>query len=197
MHEITKAVQSKNKALDDTLSRVSDVSCIFKRQAEQLDSVGIHQEYVCIGSTWIHIKVNSIGSSQCVKNQLQSLIFAKLENETFLYFSVAYANTYLYSLGVVNQWSENDNAQDQEEDEEHELLGGCSKGLNEDLESRGVSGQFEQPKDADDGEELKDVCVLQMGGHSLKDQIDVEAQRGYVIDDVDTVTKYIHDQNTF
>ena len=109
----------------------------------------------------------------------------------FQYLSVFYANTYLYSLGVVNQWSENDNAQDQEEDEEHELLGGCSKGLNEDLESRGVSGQFEQPKDADDGEELKDVCVLQMGGHSLKDQIDVEAQRGHVIDDVDTVTKYI------
>ena len=54
-----------------------------------------------------------------------------------------------------------------------------------------MSGQFEQPKDADDGEELEDVCVLQMGGHSLKDQIDVEAQRGHVIDDVDTVTKYI------
>ena len=54
-----------------------------------------------------------------------------------------------------------------------------------------MSGQFEQPKDADDGEELKDVCVLQMGGHSLKDQIDVEAQRGHVIDDVDTVRKYI------
>ena len=104
-------------------------------------------------------------------------------------------SAYLYSLSVVDQRSENDNTQDQEEDEEHELLGGGSKGLNEDLESRGVSGQFEQPEDADDREELEDVCVLQMGGHSLKDQIDVEAQRGHVIDDVDTVKK-IH-QNTY
>ena len=101
-------------------------------------------------------------------------------------------NTYLYSLSVVDQRSENDNTQDQEEDEKHELLGRGSKGLNEDLESRGVSGQFEQPEDADDREELEDVCVLQMGGHSLKDQIDVEAQRGHVIDDVHTETKRKH-----
>lgn len=49
VHEITKAaVRSKNKALDDTLSRaVSDVSCIFKRQAKSGSfSAGIHQEYV-------------------------------------------------------------------------------------------------------------------------------------------------------
>ena len=52
VHEITKAaVRSKNKALDDTLSRaVSDVSCIFKRQAKKSGSfsasAGIHQEYV-------------------------------------------------------------------------------------------------------------------------------------------------------
>ena len=96
---------------------------------------------------------------------------------------------YLYSLSVVDQRSENDNAQNQEEYEEHELFGRGSKGLNEDLESAGVSGQFEQPQDANDREEFEDVRVLQMRGHPLKDQIDVEAQRGHVIDDVDTGTQ--------
>ena len=46
--------------------------------------------------------------------------------------------------------------------EEHKLLGWCSKRLDEDFQARGVPRQFEQPKDANDGEELKDISGRQL-----------------------------------
>ena len=52
-----------------------------------------------------------------------------------------------------------------------------------------MSCQFEQPEDANDRKELKNISVFQMRGHLLKDKIDVEAQSGHVIDDVHTANK--------
>ena len=40
------------------------------------------------------------------------------------------------------------------------------------------------PEDADDGEELEDVGVLEVGGEDLEQVVDVEAQRRHVVDDV-------------
>lgn len=44
--------------------------------------------------------------------------------------------------------------------------------------------QLEQSHDANDGEELENVGVLQVRGEFLEHQIDVEAKRRNVIDDV-------------
>lgn len=82
---------------------------------------------------------------------------------------------YLNSLGVVDKWGKDDDAKDKEEYEQHELFGRSSKSLNKNFQTRWVSRQLEQPKDANDGEELEDVGVLQMRGHLLKYQIDKEA----------------------
>ena len=48
-----------------------------------------------------------------------------------------------------------------------------------------MSGELEKPEDANDGEELEDVGVLEVRGQLLQDQVDVEAQRGDVVNDVD------------
>ena len=48
-----------------------------------------------------------------------------------------------------------------------------------------VSGELEKPEDANDREELEDVGVLEVRGQLLQDQVDVEAQRGDVVNDVD------------
>lgn len=48
-----------------------------------------------------------------------------------------------------------------------------------------MSRKLEQAHDADDGEELEDVGVLQVRGELLQHQVDVEAQRGHAVDDVD------------
>jgi len=47
-----------------------------------------------------------------------------------------------------------------------------------------VPRQLEQPHDAYDGEEFQYVRVLQVRRELLQRQVDVEAQRGYVVDDV-------------
>ncbi len=96
---------------------------------------------------------------------------------------------YLYSLCVIDQRGKDDDTKDQEEDEQHELFGGGPERLDENLEARRVTGQLEQPEDTDDGEELEDVGVLQMRGHLLEDEVDVEAHRGHVVNDIDTGTK--------
>lgn len=88
-------------------------------------------------------------------------------------------------LGVVDEAGEDDDAQDEEEDEERQLLGRGPERLDENLEPGRVARQFEQPHDADDGEELEDVGVLQMGGELLQGQVDEERQGGHVVDDVD------------
>mgnify|MGYP001172503836 CR=1 FL=1 len=91
----------------------------------------------------------------------------------------------LYPLGVVHEAGEYDDAEDKEEDEEHELLGGGSKGLQQDLEAGGVAGQLEQPQYPDDAEELEDVGILDVGHQLLQDQVGVEAQRRHVVDHID------------
>lgn len=48
-----------------------------------------------------------------------------------------------------------------------------------------MSGELEESHDANDREELEDVCVLQMAGEPLQDHVHVEAERGNVVDDVD------------
>lgn len=48
-----------------------------------------------------------------------------------------------------------------------------------------MSGQLEQPHNPYNREELKDVRILEMRGELLQTEIDIEAHRGYVVDDVD------------
>lgn len=48
-----------------------------------------------------------------------------------------------------------------------------------------MSGKLEETHNADNGEELEDVGVLQVRGKLLEGQIDEEAERGDVVDDVD------------
>ena len=48
-----------------------------------------------------------------------------------------------------------------------------------------MSGELEESHDANDGEELEDVGVLQVAGELLQDHVHVEAERGDVVDDVD------------
>lgn len=52
-----------------------------------------------------------------------------------------------------------------------------------------MSGQLEEPQDSDNGEELKNVGVFEVRGQLLEDQINVEAERGDVVDDVDARIK--------
>ncbi len=58
-----------------------------------------------------------------------------------------------------------------------------------------MSGELKKPEDANDWEELEDVGVLKVRGQLLQDQVNVEAQCGDVVDDVDTeikVKKLVH-----
>ena len=88
----------------------------------------------------------------------------------------------LDALRIVDQAGKDDDAEHQEEDQEHQFFGGGAEGLEEDLEAGGVAGQLEQPEDADDGEELEDVGILQVGGHLSKHQVYVETERGRCIE---------------
>lgn len=90
----------------------------------------------------------------------------------------------LYPLGVVHQTGKDDDAQDQEEDEEGQLLGRGPERLYEYFQARRVPRQLEQSHDAYDAEELEDVEVLQLRGKPLQRQVDVKAQRGDHVDDV-------------
>ena len=45
------------------------------------------------------------------------------------------------------------------------------------------------PKDSDYGEELEGVCVVDVRGHLLQQQVDVEAQRRHVVDYVHTANE--------
>ena len=72
-----------------------------------------------------------------------------------------------------------------------DLMRDSPESLDEDFQARRMSCQFEQPEDANDRKELKNISVFQMRGHLLKDKIDVEAQSGHVIDDVHTANKKI------
>ena len=65
----------------------------------------------------------------------------------------------LEPFAVVDEAGEDDDAQHQEEDEQSQLLGRGFERVDEDLETGRVSRQFEQPQDADDGEELQNVGV--------------------------------------
>ena len=47
-----------------------------------------------------------------------------------------------------------------------------------------MSGQLEQSQDSNDRKELQDVGVLKVGRQLLEHQVDVEAQGGDVVDDV-------------
>lgn len=91
----------------------------------------------------------------------------------------------LNALRVVDEAGEYHDAEGEEKDEQHELLGGGAKRLYEDLEAVGVARELEQTHDADDREELEDVGVVHVLGERLQRQVDVEAEGGDVVDDVD------------
>lgn len=91
----------------------------------------------------------------------------------------------LDALRVVHQAGEYDDAQHQEEHEQRQLLGRCPKRLHEDFQPGRVSRQLEQPHYPDNREKFEYVSVLQVRCKLLQDQVDVEAERGDVVDDVD------------
>ena len=82
------------------------------------------------------------------------------------YFCVL--SLYLYPLRIVDEAGEDHDAEDEEEDQQHQLLGGGSERLQEDLEPAGVTGEFEQPEDPDDAEELEHVRVLDVRVNTLR-----------------------------
>ena len=92
---------------------------------------------------------------------------------------------YLDTLGVVHEAGEDDDAEHQEEDEQHQLFGGGSEGLQEDLEATGVSRQLEQSQNPNDAEELEDVRVLDVGDEMLEDKVGVEADGGHKVNNID------------
>ena len=47
-----------------------------------------------------------------------------------------------------------------------------------------MSRQFEEPQDADDGEELEDIRVLDVGDEMLEDEVRVETYGGHKVYDV-------------
>ncbi len=82
----------------------------------------------------------------------------------------------LDALGIVDKRREDNDAKDEKEDEQHELLGRGAKRLEQDLEAGRVAGQLEEPEDADDGKEFENVGVLQVGGQLSKHQVNVETE---------------------
>ena len=87
-------------------------------------------------------------------------------------------------LCIINKGGKDDDAEDEEEDEEHQLLGGRPERLQQDLQPRRVACQLEQPEDPDDGEELEDVGVLDVGHVLLEEEVRVEADGGDVVNHV-------------
>lgn len=89
---------------------------------------------------------------------------------------------YLESLCVVHEAGKHDDAKDQEEHEEGELLGRRLERVNEDLEAWRMAGQFEQPQDADYGEELEDVRLVYAVRHAaLQEDVRVEAESSHEV----------------
>ena len=48
-----------------------------------------------------------------------------------------------------------------------------------------MTGQFEQPEDPDDAEELEHVRVLDVGDEVLEDEVGVEADGGHEVNNID------------
>ena len=99
------------------------------------------------------------------------------------YFCVL--SLYLYPLRIVDEAGEDHDAEDEEEDQQHQLLGGGSERLQEDLEPAGVTGEFEQPEDPDDAEELEDIRVLDVGDEVVEDEVGVKADGGHKVNNID------------
>lgn len=90
----------------------------------------------------------------------------------------------LSALRVVHETGEDDDAENEEEYQQRELLGRGAKGLYQDFEARRVTRELEQPHYSYDAQELEDVGVLQMGRESLQREVDVEAQGGDHVDKI-------------
>ena len=88
------------------------------------------------------------------------------------------------TLSVVDQTGEYHHAQDQEEDQQRQLLGACLESMNQYFQSWRVSSELEESEDADDGEELEDVRVLNVSKVVLEQGITVEADGGHEVNPV-------------
>ena len=87
-------------------------------------------------------------------------------------------------LCIVDKRGKDHDAEDEEEDEKHQLLGRRPERLQQDLQPGRVACQLEQPEDPDDGEELKDVSVLDVGDVLLEEEVRVEADGGDVVNHI-------------
>ena len=87
-------------------------------------------------------------------------------------------------LSIVDEAGKDDHAEDKEEDEEGELLRARLERVDQDLQARRVTGQLEQPQDANYGEELQNVGVLDVFEVILQQHVAVKAQGGDKVDPV-------------
>ena len=88
------------------------------------------------------------------------------------------------SLRIINKRGKDHDAEHEEEDKEHQLLGRRPEGLQQDLQAGRVAGELEQPEDPDDGEELEDIGVLDVGDVLLEEEVGVEADGGDVVNHI-------------
>ena len=131
----------------------------------------------------------------------------------------------LDAFSVVDERGGDDDADDEKEDEQHQLVstglervddqthrhtdrhtdrqterhteGDGHERVDEDLESRRMTRELEQPHDADDAKELENVVVLLRLGlvvlllyvvvllYEVEQEVEVEAERGDKVDDID------------
>ena len=90
----------------------------------------------------------------------------------------------LDSLSIIDKAGKDDNTEDQEEYEEHQLLGRGTKCLKEDLQTRGMTGELEEPEYPDDAEELEDISILDMGDMLLEEEVGVETDGGNIVNNI-------------
>lgn len=84
-------------------------------------------------------------------------------------------------LGVIDKCGEDDDAENEEEDEQHELFGAGSESVDENLQPPIVLREFEQAQNTYHRQKLDDVlrCVLRQQSHHQS--VQVEAQSGHQV----------------
>lgn len=86
----------------------------------------------------------------------------------------------LHLLGVVHQAGEDDDAEDEEEHQQSQLLGRRLERVDQDLQTGRVPRELEEPQYPDDAEEVQQLGLFL----EYQDHVDVEAERGREVYDV-------------
>lgn len=94
---------------------------------------------------------------------------------------------FLKSFSVVDERCEDDNAEDKKEDEQEKFLGTCLERVDKNFESARVTRQLEETQDSNDGEEVKNVGILQTVGKALQQNVRIKGHGRNEVDYVDHV----------